>query len=338
MYKKIILSNKVKTIPVQDKKNEVKHKIVQDLINKNNIGYKVKTIPVQDKNDKIKQKISREFINKNKIGGREMRLCMIKNCREETYKENFCAKHYVEIMKKSVQNLNKENLSVKSHNKGNNGNGLYGLESASTKIQFFMHSLLAYVGKFTDIGISAFDSLFNLGRTEVADIYRQIGSKYIRKEKYKKAIPILKKVVALNPGDSESIYNLGSAYLTEGSLDKAMDCYKKAIQLNPDNQNYYYEISIAYEQKKLIDEAIDSLKKAVKIDPNNPEIHYRLGIVYDNKKAFENAVSSYKKAIELNPRQSNYYHSLGFAYESLNLRKEAVDCFKKAIALEQSVV
>ncbi|MFC1562677.1 tetratricopeptide repeat protein [candidate division KSB1 bacterium] len=338
MYKKIILSNKIKTLPVPDENNEMKYNIIQDLINKNKISNKVKTVPVQNKNNVIKHKISKDFINENKIGGNKMKLCIIKNCREEAYKKNFCAKHYVEIMKKDIQELNNENLSPKISNNRNNGNGLYGREGASAKIQFFMHSLLAYVERFTDISVSAFDNLFNLRSIEVADIYREIGSKYIRKEKYKRAIPILTKVVDLNPTDAESIYNLGSAYLTEGLLDKAMICYKKAIQLNPNNQNYYYEISIAYEKKNRIDEAINSLKKAVELDNSNPEVHYRLGIIYDNKGAYENAVSSYKNAVELNPRQSNYYHSLGFAYESLNLRKEAVNCFKKAIALEQSVI
>ncbi len=338
MYKKIILSNKVKTVPVPDENKEMKYNIIQDLINKNKISNKVNKALVQNKNNEIKHKISKVFINENKIGGNKMDLCIIKNCKEEANKENFCDKHYVEIMKKGVQELNNENLSTVIPNKGNNGNGTYGSEGASAKIQFFMHSLLAYVERFTDMSVSAFDNVFNLRRSDAADIYKQIGGKYIRKEKYKKAIPILTKVVEMNPTDAESMYNLGSAYLTEGLLDKAMVCYKKAIHLNPDNPNYYYEISIAYEQKNRLDEAINSLKKAVELDNSNPEIHYRLGTIYDNKEAYENAVSSYKKAVELNPRQSNYYHSLGFAYESLNLRKEAVNCFKKAIALEQSVI
>lgn len=254
-----------------------------------------------------------------------MSSCMIKNCKEKVHEEGFCTKHYNEIIKKVNGNLKKEYSTQEK-------------EEISTKAQFFLHSLLIHVDKFTSSLVTSFSNLFNLSTNETAEVYRQVSNKLIQKSDNKKVIPILKKIVQLKPNDTDSKFQLGSAYLSERLYEKAIDCFEDAIKLNPDNHNYYFKIGLAYEQNGHLDEAISSYNKALKVNPDDSEAHYRLGVIYDDKEEYEEAIALFTKSVELNPKQASYYNSLGYAYESLDQHKDAVKCYKKAVSLQNAAL
>ena len=259
-----------------------------------------------------------------------MDICLRKNCSDEAYEEGFCAKHYNEIIKNMIPDINKED----------NENSKEKIIKMGTdeilKVQFLSLSVLALVDRFTNSLITSFNNYINLSKDETADIYRQMSSRILKKKKPKKAILILEKVVAINQDDAKAIFELGSAYYSEGIYDKAIDCFKNAIKLDPDNDDYYFKIALAYEKKEHFVKAITNYKKATEIKPDKSEIHYRLGIVYDEAEKYNEAINSFVKAIELNPNQENYHQSLGLTYESINQHNEAVQCYKKAIALKQA--
>lgn len=259
-----------------------------------------------------------------------MNICMRKNCQEEIYEEGFCAKHYNEIVKKIIQDMDK----VKTDKVEEEDNASM-KEEISTKAQFLLFSLLAHVDKFTDSLISSFNDLFNLSEEETAKIYHQMSDKLVEKKDSKKAISVLKKVVELNQSDPESKFELGSAYLAAGLFEKANECFEEAIKLSPDNYTYHLKRGFAYEQRELWDKAVASYEKAIKINPDDSEIYYRLGVIYNNIEKFKGAIASITKAIELKPEQADYHQRLGIVYESLEQHKEAAECFKKAISLQQ---
>ena len=256
-----------------------------------------------------------------------MDTCIIKNCTNEAYEDGLCAQHYIEILKKVVS----EKKLGKKISKSSEGPG----EDISIKSQFMMHSLLLHVDKFTDSVVSSFSNIFNLTKDESVDIYRHMGGKYLKKQNHQKAIPLLKKVIELNPDDAESKYQLGSIYFAREDYDKANACFDEAILLDPDNADYHFALGLVCEQKKLIDEAVTSHQKAAELNPENPEVFYRLGMIFDNQEKYKEAVELFQKAIDLNPNNTDYYQSLGFTYESMDLHKDAVNCHKKVFSLKK---
>jgi len=258
-----------------------------------------------------------------------MDMCIRNNCGEEAYEEGFCAKHYNEIIKKIIPEINQGD-----NGKSKDESGKMSAEEI-LKAQFLVLSLLAHVDRFTNSLITTFNNFIELRKDETAYIYRRMSIKLLKSKNPKKAIPILEKVVALNQDDSNAIFELGSAYLSECIYDKAIDCFKDAIKLDPDKGEYYFKIGFAYERKELFVNAIITYKKVIEINSVESEVYYRLGIVYDGAGKYMEAVDSFEKAIELNPNQGNYYQSLGLTYESLNQHNEAVQCYKKAISLQQ---
>ncbi len=256
-----------------------------------------------------------------------MDSCMIKNCDNEAYEEGLCAQHYIEILKKVIT----EKKSGKKKLKSSDSPG----KDISTQTQYMMHSLLVHVDKFTDSVVSSFDNIFNLTKDESVDIYRSMSNKYLNKQNNHKAIPLLKKVIELNPDDAESKYQLGSIYFAQEDYDGANACFNEAIQLNPDNSDYHFAIGLAYEQKELFDDAVTSYQKAAELNPENSEAHYRLGIIFDFQEKFKEAVEFFQKAIDLNPKNADYHQSLGFTFESMDQHKEAVNCYKKVFSLKK---
>jgi len=261
-------------------------------------------------------------------GGHKMDSCMIKNCDKEAYEEGMCAQHYIDLLKKVIP----ETPAGEKTPAGGSDRS----EEMPAKAEYLMHSLLVHTEKVTDSLVSSFNNIFNLTKDETADIYRQMGNKFIKKSDNQKAIPLLKKVVRLNPDDADSKYQLGSAYLAKGSYDEAIALFEEAIRLDPGTHEYHFALGVAYEQKELFGEAITSLQKAAELNPDNPDVYYSLGVVFDIKEKYKEAVDSFKKAIELNPKQADYHQSLGFTYESLDQHKEAVKCYKKAMFLKKS--
>ena len=256
-----------------------------------------------------------------------MDSCMIKNCTNEAYEEELCAQHYIEILKKVVPETQTRKKILKS------GSGPSG--DMSTKTQYMMHSLLVHVDKFTDSVVSSFNNIFNLTKDESVDIYRNMSNKYMNKQNNQKAIPLLKKVIELNPDDAESKYQLGSIYFAQEDYEGANAYFNEAIQLNPDNSDYHFAIGLTYEKKELFDEAVTSLQKAAELNPENPEVYYRLGIIFDFQEKYKKAVEFFQKAIDLNPKNADYHQSLGFTYESMDQHKDAVNCYKKVFSLKK---
>lgn len=256
-----------------------------------------------------------------------MDSCMIKNCDKEAYEEGLCAQHYIEILKKVITEKKTSKKIFKSSDSLS--------EDMSTKSQYMMHSLLVHVDKFTDSVISSFNNIFNLTKDESVDIYRHMSNNYLNKQNNQKAIPLLKKVIELNPDDAESKYQLGSIYFAQENYDEANTFFNEAIQLNPDNADYRFAIGLGYEQKELFDEAVTSLQKAADLNPENPEVYYRLGIIFDFQEKSKEAVEFFQKAIDLNPKNADFHQSLGFTYESMDQHKEAVNCYKKVFSLKK---
>ncbi len=260
-----------------------------------------------------------------------MSSCMIKGCTEEAHEEGLCALHFKNVVKNIMPKMSKEIPSARKEPEE-----VADREEISVKTQFFLLSILTHVDKFANSLIDSFGNVFSLNKNEVAGIYRQISSKLMSKEKNQKAIPILNKLVDLDPNDVNSRFKLGLAYFSNGLFEDAITHIVEAIALDPENDSYHFQLGRIYEENKAWKKALESYNNALKINPDDAEIHYRMGVVYDNLEDFKKAIITFSKAIDLNPKEANYYQSLGFAHEGIDQHKDAVKCFKNAISIQQS--
>jgi tetratricopeptide (TPR) repeat protein len=86
---------------------------------------------------------------------------------------------------------------------------------------------------------------------------------------FRKAIEAYKKIVAQNPDDDVSWFNLGRAYNKLNEDEDAAKALKQAVKLKPDDSDYQTELGAILIKLAQYHEAIPPLKKALDLDPEN---------------------------------------------------------------------
>ncbi len=98
----------------------------------------------------------------------------------------------------------------------------------------------------------------------------ELGSVYLRKKLYAKAISEFQKGIKVGGENMPEIYNaLGFAYYAQQQYDLAIKNYKQAVELQPDYVFALNNLGHVYETKKLVPQAIEMYDQALAIDPSN---------------------------------------------------------------------
>lgn len=154
-----------------------------------------------------------------------------------------------------------------------------------------------------------------------------------KSEKWDEAIGPYQKILAGNPdlnAEYTSNKNIGTCYLKKKAYNKAISHYKKAIKLKPDeayiaNKN----LGVIYYRRKDYDTSFEYLIRALTL-ANNPLIHstrldelyFHLGSVYSQKKEFDKSTEYHRKVIEVPESDASPYY-LGYSYYLLGVYDKA---------------
>ena len=94
------------------------------------------------------------------------------------------------------------------------------------------------------------------------------------------AIPLLQKVIRLNPLGPAYIYsNLGRALRMTGRFEEAVSAYKKASQLAPDNLGFHVELAATYFMMGLEEEARAEAAEVLRINPKFSLDHFAQAVL-----------------------------------------------------------
>jgi adenylate cyclase len=139
------------------------------------------------------------------------------------------------------------------------------------------------------------------------------------------AIPLLQKVVRLNPLGPAYIYaNLGRALQFTRRHEEAVSLFKEAIHRRPDTASNYAELGATYVWMGRQEEAIPLLQKAIKLNPNaRSDTFVSLGAAFRTAGRYEEAVSAYKEAIQRGPGLIPAHIGLGTTYSLMGRENEA---------------
>lgn len=100
--------------------------------------------------------------------------------------------------------------------------------------------------------------------------YYDLGSVYLRKKLYAKAISEFQKAIKEGGENIPEIYNaMGYAYFVQKQYDMAIKHYKEALELNPEYIFALNNLGHSYEQKNLVPQALEAYEKVLAIAPNN---------------------------------------------------------------------
>lgn len=137
-----------------------------------------------------------------------------------------------------------------------------------------------------------------------------LGAAYLGVSEPAKAIPPLRKYIALQPADSSGHQDLGDALLATGAYRDAKEEFLKLSQLDPSNRRAWYGLNRCY--TSLAQAAFKAVEKAA------PESAYWLALVADERvvrRQFRSAFFFYRKAESLQPDLRGLHASIAMVYK-----------------------
>ncbi len=147
-----------------------------------------------------------------------------------------------------------------------------------------------------------------------------LGSAYIARKQFNKAVAQFKTAIDLNPKYVKSYNNLGIAYLKMKHIDSAIMAFKTAIKLNPSYPMPYFNLGLSYTQKGMIDKSIDAYLEALQftvISSDKADILNNLGNAFSRKGNWQEAIKSYRKALKFQPYNKATLHNLDNALKKI---------------------
>jgi adenylate cyclase len=132
-----------------------------------------------------------------------------------------------------------------------------------------------------------------------------LGSIYLVKGQYDKALSEAERAIALNPNGADAINFLAGIVGCLGRWEESASYAKKSIRLNPfPHLGYYWVLGRAYFMTGQYDEAIVALEKAVQMNPDFLGAHNYLAACYSSTGRDPEATAESKEVLRIDPKFS----------------------------------
>jgi len=115
------------------------------------------------------------------------------------------------------------------------------------------------------------------------------------------AIVLCEQVLARDPNNWRSTYNLGHSYYTIGAYREATKTLGRAISLKPDAPDQYLFYGLSAMRTGQFGEAEAALRTAINLRPANAKYRFALGVLLQQKGDLTDARTELAKSIELDP-------------------------------------
>ena len=147
-----------------------------------------------------------------------------------------------------------------------------------------------------------------------------------------RAEPLLRRIVAENPGDASAWHMLAVIAIHHGRPDEAIELCDKAVRLERRNALFLSALGVAHAEAGHPDDAARCFKRALKERPDYAEAHYNLGKLYAGVGNRVEAERCYMRARRLDPARADIVNNLALLYCQDDRDEEALALFAQARA------
>jgi len=155
--------------------------------------------------------------------------------------------------------------------------------------------------------------------------------------RFPQAIEALRRSVALDPDNPDSLYDLALTLLKTGNSTEAATLLNRGRQRFPQAAKFHAAAGMVAYDNGRNDEAVRAYQAAVKLEPDAADLHASLGDIYDATGDLARAQSAYAKAVSLDPANASYHLKQGRNFVKLQRPADAQAAFTKAIARDPSL-
>ncbi len=151
-------------------------------------------------------------------------------------------------------------------------------------------------------------------------------------------INLISKSLSVNPRDFTALNNLGNAQAQGGRVGDAEKSFRNALKIKPDYATAHANLGKLFISTESFEAAIEHLNKAVHLEPNKPEYHQKLGQAFMLAGLLVEAKKSFYRTIVLSPNDYGTHNELGIVYHAMGRFDEAESCFYNALKINEMCI
>jgi tetratricopeptide (TPR) repeat protein len=148
-----------------------------------------------------------------------------------------------------------------------------------------------------------------------------------------RAIGSCRTALRLDPNQSQAVNNLGLALLAQGKFAAAAEQFRAAVRLRPDHALFHNNLGTALRFLGETDSAVASFRQAVLRDPNLGESHANLGQLLLEQQNLTEAITHCREAVQLCTNLPQAHNNLGNVLREQGRLIEAKGCYAEALRL-----
>jgi len=168
------------------------------------------------------------------------------------------------------------------------------------------------------------------------DALHMLGLLLHQQNDHETAIRLFNQAIEHGPESTEVYTNLGSALQSCNRIDEAIAAFRQAIKINPGYVLAHNNLGNALREAGENNEAIASFRHAIGLSPNYALAHYNLGNALYAEDELDKAIASFRNALAVNPDNKNVIHNLAMSLMETGKTDEAVIQFKHLLRLDSS--
>jgi len=155
----------------------------------------------------------------------------------------------------------------------------------------------------------------------------------VKQKRVDEATGILKRSVALSPGNAQERQLLASIQLMAQRPQEALSTLNPLLSANPDAQTLELA-SQSYEQVHDTEKAVDALRQAILLDPADANLYVDFAVISARHQSVLVGINVVNDGINLQPKAAPLYFARGMLYVQLSQYEKAQNDFDTAYKLD----
>ncbi len=174
-----------------------------------------------------------------------------------------------------------------------------------------------------------------VGDDDPEEVYSNIAFEYQNMDQHEYAIHYLKKVLAINPEDDNTLFELAFCYEACGKIKESAEYFKAYLKEDPLSSIAWFNLGVAYSTLEQLDDALEAFDFCIALEPDHASAHFNKATVLSNQGKYHQAIQAYKESMNLEIPNAITLHYLAECYEKAEDYDSAVRYYMKALEVNE---
>jgi tetratricopeptide (TPR) repeat protein len=162
---------------------------------------------------------------------------------------------------------------------------------------------------------------------QIVDALDEVGQHH-------KMISYLKKLIDIQPGNSEALSELAYCYNILNREEEGIVLFMKMADNDPFNAYAWFNLGTLYSGLALFEKAIEAFEYVLAIEPRFTSAAIKMGTALAALERIDSAIEVYQSVLQYEKKDASIYCYLGYCYSQNKDHKNAIHMFHKAISLD----